>query len=82
MARVPTLMRDRETANNEGVVAIGPGSELTNGPEMRERADHLVRYFREMSDLPQRIQGLAMLLTTRHMDCQYIWFDDSARGIP
>ena len=91
MARTPTVTRgqvpeqfraafDRETADSGGMVTTGPGSAMINSPDMRERANHLVKYFREVSDLTPRIQELTMLLTARHMDCQYIWFAHSVRG--
>jgi len=91
MARIPTLTRDQvpeafleafdhETAGSGGVVESGPGSVMIYSPEMRQRANHLVGYFREVTDLPHKLQELAMLLTARHMDCQYIWHAHSARG--
>lgn len=91
MARTPTVTRnqvpdqfkdafDRVTADAGGMVAGGPGSVMINSPDMRERANNLVKYFREVSDLPQTIQELVMILTARHMDCQYIWFAHSARA--
>ena len=89
MARTPVVTRDqvreqfrdafdRVTADSGDMVAGGPGSVMINSPDMRERANHLVKYFREVSDLPQKIQELVMILTARHMDCQYIWFAHSA----
>jgi len=91
MARIPTLTRDQvperfqeafdhETAGSGGVVESGPGSVMINSPEMRLRANHLVGYFREVTDLPLKLQELAMILTARHMDCQYIWHAHSARA--
>lgn len=91
MARLPVLTRDQapeqfleafdeETAASGGVVESGPGSAMIYSPEMRRRANHLVGYFREVTDLPHKLQELAMLLTARHMDCQYIWFAHSVRG--
>ncbi len=91
MARLPVLTRDQspqeyldafdhETGNSGGVVESGPGSVMIYSPEMRRRANHLVSYFREVTDLPLKLQELAMCLTARHMDCQYIWYAHSARG--
>ena len=91
MARLPVLTRDQapeafldafdaETADSGGVVDSGPGSVMIYSPEMRRRANQFVGYFREVTDLPPRLQELAMLLTARHMDCQYIWYAHSARG--
>ena len=91
MARLPVLTRDKapeafldafdaETADTGGVVDSGPGSVMIYSPEMRRRANHFVGYFREVTDLPHKLQELAMLLTARHMDCQYIWYAHAARG--
>jgi alkylhydroperoxidase family enzyme len=91
MARTPTLTRDQvpeplraafdaETASSGGVVATGPGSVMINSPEMRRRANHLVNYLRDESTLPKKIQELAMLVTARAMDCQFIWNAHAARG--
>ena len=91
MARLPVLTRDQapeeyleafdeETAASGGVVDSGPGSVMIYSPEMRRRANHFVGYFREVTDLPHKLQDLAMLLTARHMDCQYIWYAHAARG--
>jgi 4-carboxymuconolactone decarboxylase len=81
--RVPEHLRaafDAETANSGGVVATGPGSVMINSPEMRRRANHLVTYLRDESTLPKKIQELAMLITARAMDCQFIWNAHAARG--
>src|SRR4029453_2451995 len=81
--RVPEPLRaafDAETASNGGVVATGPGSVMINSPEMRRRANHLVNYLRDESTLPKKIQELAMLVTARAMDCQFIWNAHAARG--
>ena len=91
MARLPVLTRDQapeefreafdhETAASGGVVESGPGSVMIYSPEMRRRANHLVGYFREVTDLPHKLQELAMLLTARHLDCQYIWYAHAKRG--
>ena len=91
MARTPMLTRDRvpeplraafeaETASSGGVVATGPGSVMIHSPEMRRRANHLVNYLRDESTLPKKIQELAMLITARAMDCQFIWHAHAARG--
>ena len=91
MARLPVLSRsdapqqfleafDEETSASGGVVDSGPGSVMIYSPEMRRRANHFVGYFRQVTDLPHRLQELAMLLTARHMDCQYIWYAHAARG--
>jgi 4-carboxymuconolactone decarboxylase len=81
--RVPEPWRatfDAETATSGGVVATGPGSVMINSPEMRRRANHLADYLRNASTLPKKIQELAMLITARAMDCQFIWNAHAARG--
>ena len=91
MARTPTVTRDQvpekyreafdhEVAISRHAMENGPGSVMINSPEMRKRANHLVFYFREESELPQNIQELAMILTARAKDCQYIWFAHAARA--
>jgi 4-carboxymuconolactone decarboxylase len=91
MARTPMLTPDRvpehlraafdaETASSGGVVTTGPGSVMINSPEMRRRANHLVNYLRDESTLPKKIQELAMLITARALDCQFIWNAHAARG--
>ena len=82
MVRTPTVTReqvpeqlravfDAETANTGGVVTAGPG---------RRRANALVNYLRDESSLPKQIQELAMIITARSMDCQYIWHAHAARA--
>jgi 4-carboxymuconolactone decarboxylase len=91
MARTPTVTRDQvpekyreafdhEVAISQNAMENGPGSVMINSPEMRKRANHLVFYFRQESELPQKIQEMAMILTARKMDCQYIWFAHAARA--
>ena len=91
MARLPVLQREQvpqefleafdvETADSGGVVESGPGSVMIYSPELRRRANQFVGYFRQVTDLPHKLQELAMLLTARHMDCQYIWYAHAARG--
>ena len=88
MLRTPILARenvseqfrdafDYETRASGGVVASGPGSAMINSPEMRKRANQLVYYLRDESSLPKNVQELAMILTARAMDCQYIWYAHS-----
>ena len=91
MARTPTVTRDQvpekyreafdhEVAISQSAMENGPGSVMINSPEMRKRANDLVFYFRQESELPQKIQEMAMILTARHMDCQYIWYAHAARA--
>ena len=91
MTRTPTVTRDQvpekyreafdhEVAISKNAMENGPGSVMINSPEMRKRANHLVFYFREESELPQNIQEMVMILTARAKDCQYIWFAHAARA--
>lgn len=84
MARTPTVTRDQvpekfrdafdaETSENGAPVDSGPGSAMIHSPEMRRRANHLVHYLRNESELPQRILELAKLIAGRAMDCEFIW---------
>ena len=88
MLRTPILKRqevpekyldafDYETKDSGGLVTSGPGSAMINSPEMRKRANQLVYYLRDESSLPKQVQELAMILTARAMDCQYIWYAHS-----
>ena len=69
-----------------GTITSGPGSAMVNSPEMRRRANALVNYLRDESTLDKRIQELAMVVTARANDCQYIWNAHAAgarrQGIP
>ena len=64
----------------------GPFSPMLNVPEMAKRALHLWHYLRgdgtnESSlSLSQKTQELAMIVTAREMDCQFIWNAHSASG--
>ena len=91
MARTPTVTRDmvpekyresfdHEVAISRNAMENGPGSVMINSPEMRKRANHLVFYFREESELPHNIQELLMIMTARAKDCQYVWFAHAARA--
>jgi 4-carboxymuconolactone decarboxylase len=55
-------------------------SVLINSPEMAKRASHLSEYLRRESTLSPKVQELAMLITAREMDCQYIWNAHAAAG--
>ena len=84
MARIPTVTRDsvpedQRTAFQEivdqrgGVPSSGPVSIMINVPEIAKRGSHLSDYLRIESSLSSKIQELAMLVTARENDCQYIW---------
>jgi 4-carboxymuconolactone decarboxylase len=91
MARVPAVTRESVPQNQReafdavvqsrgGVPRTGPGSIMLNSPEASRRASHLSDYLRRESTLPQNIQELAMLITARELDCQYIWNAHAASG--
>ena len=91
MARIPVATResvpeahrstfDELTAARGGPITSGPVSVLINNPEMAKRAGHLSGYLRQESTLPSKIQELAMLVTARERDCQYIWNAHAASG--
>ena len=84
MSRLPHATRDLvpeqqravfdELIEGSGSVpANGPGSIMIHVPEANKRASALNQYLRQESSLPKKIQELAMLVTAREMDCQYVW---------
>jgi len=91
MARVPAATRETipqahqeafeaEVQSRGGVPRTGPGSIMINSPEACRRAAHLSAYLRRESTLPPHVQELAMLVTARALDCQYIWNAHAASG--
>ena len=91
MARIPAATRESVPENQRptydeivrergGRVSGGPVSVLLNSPELAKRANHLVAYLRGESTLPAKVQELAMLITARELDCQYIWNAHAASG--
>jgi len=91
MARIPVATRggvpqDQRTTFDEivtqrgGVPAGGPVSIMINVPEIAKRGAHLSEYLRQGSTLSSKTQELAMLVTAREMDCQYIWNAHAAAG--
>ena len=91
MARVPAATResvphhhqqafDAVVQSRGGVPRTGPGSIMIHSPEASRRASHLSEYLRRESTLPSHIQELAMLVTARALDCQYIWNAHAAAG--
>jgi len=84
MARIPMASRDmipeefREAydeliAANGGPITGGPGSITINSPEMARRRAQLTGYLRFESTFPKHILELAIIVTARAMDCQYVW---------
>lgn len=91
MARVPPAAKESMPQNLQeafeamvqsrgGLPRSGPGSVMINSPEAYRRASHLSDYLRRESTLAPHIQELAMLVTARELDCQYIWNAHAASG--
>lgn len=91
MARIPTATRESVPDNQRaiydeiitergGPIESGPVSVLINCPEIAKRGSHLSAYLRQESTLPAKVQELAMLITAREQDCQYIWNAHAAAG--
>lgn len=56
------------------VPTTGPLSVMLNAPEMLVRGEHHRAHLRgDESSLPANVRELAMLVTAREMDCQFIW---------
>src|SRR5438093_7657966 len=55
------------------VPRYGPGSVMVHVPHAHRWLNGLNHYLRNESSLPKKIQELAMLVTARALDCQYIW---------
>jgi 4-carboxymuconolactone decarboxylase len=84
MARVPpaskeTIPPDLRAAFDAmvqargGLPRTGPASVMINSPEACQRAFHFSEYLRRQSTLAPHVQELAMLVTARELDCQYVW---------
>ena len=84
MARLPSASRDSVPENQRAafdellqgygaVPRFGPGSIMLHVPKVHQMMNAVNLYLRNDSSLPKKIQELAMLVTAREMDCQYIW---------
>ena len=85
MSRIPTATResvpqdqlaafDEMVSQHGSVPDIGPISVMINVPELARRGEHFRAYIRgDESSLPLNVRELAMILTAREMDCQFIW---------
>ena len=85
MSRIPTATResvpqdqlaafDEMVSQRGSVPDIGPISIMINVPELARRGEHFRAYIRgDESSLPLNVRELAMILTAREMDCQFIW---------
>jgi len=84
VARLPLASRDSVPENQRAafdellqgygaVPRFGPGSIMIHVPKVHQMMNAVNLYLRNASSLPKKIQELAMLVTAREMDCQYIW---------
>jgi 4-carboxymuconolactone decarboxylase len=84
MARLPIATResvpeaqrarfDELVQRTGSVPRYGPGSVMIHVPEASRWATGLNDYLRNQSSLPKKVQELAMLVTSRELDCQHIW---------
>jgi 4-carboxymuconolactone decarboxylase len=91
MARVPPAAKesmpqhlreafDAVVQSRGGLPRTGPVSVMINSPEACRRAFHFSDYLRRESTLAPHVQELAMLVTARELDCQYIWNAHAASG--
>lgn len=91
MARVPLVSKENLPQNlheafdamvqsRGGVPRTGPASVMLNSPEACRRAFHFSEYLRRESTLAPQVQELAMLVTARELDCQYVWNAHAASG--
>ena len=63
------LVQQRGSAPTNGPIAV-----MNNVPEITKRGEHLRAYLRgDESSLPLKTRELAMILTARELDCQFIW---------
>ena len=92
MSRIPTASRESvpqdqlaafdELVSQRGSVPdIGPVAIMINGPELARRGENYRAYFRgDEITLPANVRELAMILTARELDCQFIWNAHSANA--
>ena len=65
---------DRFVDQRGDVPVTGPLAVMLQAPEMLARGEHLRAYLRDDgSSLPADIRELAMIVTARENDCQFIW---------
>jgi 4-carboxymuconolactone decarboxylase len=84
MARLPLASRDSVPENQRAafdellqgygaVPRFGPSSIMIHVPKVHQMMNAVNLYLRNESSLPKKIQELAMLVTARENDCQYVW---------
>ncbi len=72
---------DRFVEERGSVPATGPLSVMLNAPEMLARGEHFRAYVRgDSCSLAANVRELAMLVTARENDCQFIWYAHAAAG--
>ncbi len=84
MARLPLASRESVPENQRAafdelvrgygaVPRYGPGSVMIHVPKAHQLMNAVNKHLRSESSLPKKLQELAMLVTARELDCQYIW---------
>ncbi|HZM43804.1 MAG TPA: carboxymuconolactone decarboxylase family protein [Burkholderiales bacterium] len=84
MARLPLATRESVPENQRAafdemvqglgaVPRVGPGSVMIHVPKAHQLWTAVNRHLRGESTLPKKLQELAMIVTARELDCQYIW---------
>ena len=84
MARLPIASRESVPENQRAafdellrgygsVPRYGPGSIMIHVPRAHQLLNAVNKHLRSESSLPKKLQELAMLVTARELDCQYIW---------
>ncbi len=84
MARLPLASRDSVPENQRAafdelvkgygaVPRLGPSSIMIHVPKVHQMMNAVNLYLRNESSLTKKIQELAMLVTARETDCQYVW---------
>jgi len=72
---------DRFVQERGDIPYTGPLAVMLNAPEMLARGEHMRAYLRgDDCCLSDSIRELAMLLTARENDCQFIWSAHAAAG--
>ena len=84
MPRIPLVAADSLNAEQRAVydaIAAGPRAgvrgpfvALLHQPALADKWQQLGEVLRYRTSLPPRLSELAILVTARHMDCQYEWF--------
>jgi len=65
---------DQIVQERGSIPELGPIGAMIHVPELTQRGEVLREYLRgDLTSLPAQTRELAMILTAREMDCQYIW---------